>query len=439
MKRLFFACAFLAACKPQPPAPKKPVASPTPPAVVLLYEAVDGNAAEAYGTLTCTVKLPPEFIEYATGGERTREVVETLGKVQDYLDAIRRAAKSRTCEWTYHLKEPGEKPAHLAHGIRAARCLAAAIRERAGRDVDGAIDDSLLGLKLSCDFHNDPNLIGHLVGNVQQSIIAGALRETLLVRPLTRAQVLRLQAHLDYLRRHVRPCSIAIGRDLEEALLGVDSVVDHGFGATLEKVAGSPSTAGAGAGGLIDEIVSRDKEHARKVLRRDLTRRWTALIEWAGTPMHKATCPFNPDDLKDRTTRALTRELLDLPGEPEAAFQAVADCVFILFMPPVEKIQRNAECRRMDLDCLYAWTLLELHRLDHGGYPPSLDAVGFAPVDAFSGKTMLYTKNAARGYVLGSIGPANDFTERVRRLEAAQFGPDGYPEYELMFTIWGRP
>jgi len=219
--------------------------------------------------------------------------------------------------------------------------------------------------------------------------------------------------------------------DYSDTLLGLEEVVRR-----VAKDTSAPKE--------LDPIVLQWHTFIRETLEKDfdgakrkISARWEELVTRLEEAQRK---PLNSGELEQRVAdlkrgakalveRAARRVLGVFPREDDGLVD-IADLVFTLWLPALEKASRkHAECLLLLETTLLACSL-ELQRLQTGHYPADLDELGEVPRDPFVGGTVRYRRFArpnGEGYVLAAAGPRNDAAERIRVFaEECDFDPEKF-------------
>ncbi len=271
--------------------------------------------------------------------------------------------------------------------------LRAKAAARAG-DVVKAHEALQILAKLSEASMNDPFLIGLLVAATSSSLMVNATWEVCDAQSGSAADFARLEAALaanDYRRAMLQ----AWRGELAAALDAMQSTKAKRDGSMVAMMNGMKKPKSDVIALLIDRlmpagffdgnsamIIEREFDHMIKPLR---DQGWMATIEAAGK---------------------LEAKLREEKSQPyKHPFHLIAS----MTMPAINAVTLNVAYTQCLVDQGTIACALERHRIEHGGYPDSLDGMKLAsgkplPMDALSGKPMGYRKPGNGKYALWCVG-----------------------------------
>lgn len=128
------------------------------------------------------------------------------------------------------------------------------------------------------------------------------------------------------------------------------------------------------------------------------------------------------EKLKDdsrRLAERMARSMFETQVPKDQAIQDVADLVFILWMPALDRVAENHAKTLAMLETTASACRLEVYRLRTGSYPEQLAQVGRASKDPYDGRSLKYRRvvnPAGEGYVIAAAGPQDDAEIRIRVL-----------------------
>jgi hypothetical protein len=416
-----------------------------------LYETEDADAVPTYRALNGRFPTLAKCVQASFDGEPAddAEVSSAVAGYEVPLAELVQATRARRCHWTYENTPTITQDYPLDYPMRAMKLLSVQARLRFARsDTDGCLADLIALARFGSDLLLDRWTVGKLIG---VNAIAGSqyeLRDRLIEGRL-------LPKHFELLERHL--AAVLLRYPQPEAWLRdeqwmarplLEEVRDLGMQEVIRRV-GKDSSAPSEPPPVVEqwhrwlqETLRNDIDRAHKVIDRHWDEKLGPFEEDLRKPLNSGAIPlrmaaFHSDS---RTMgERMARNMFLIPAGDEAALRDVADLLFILCLPAMEKIISKSARARLFLESNLWACRLELRRLRTGSFPESLEEIGEPPRDPYTGAPLVYRRihlEEAEGFVLVSAGPKNDAERRVqvlidvcrmdpRRFEALE-GEDGY-------------
>jgi len=386
----------------------------------------DEDAAPRYRALQGRFPKIPEVILAAFDHERTdpADVDAAIASYEPLLEELSRVSRVGPCTWSYDTPPNITMTYPLDYALDAGKLFV--VRSQRRLDVGArrtSLEDLLVLEKFGSDLLQDRWTIGKLIGVILGHWASWELQERLSAGRLDQADLERTRTSLAPLLQRV-PDSTAFLRDERKmALPLLDEIRDLGLDEVVRRVAGetkrtedAPAIVAAWHEWL-QTILRKDIEHAK----RRISERWDEL----SAPIEKAHREtLNSKELerqmaalKERS-RALSdrmaRRALGFVPEGDDGLNDVADLLFRLWVPALEKAAVKLAEYRLVLEMTHLACSLELRRIASGSYPDTPDIL---PQDPFVGGPIRYrriVRPEGEGYVLGAAGHADDAEERMR-------------------------
>jgi hypothetical protein len=398
----------------------------SPPAI---YGSRDDDAVPIYRGLNGRFPKLPKVVTAAFERARTdpAELDAAIAAYDALLEELATAARARRCQWTYDPLPTITAEYPIDYVLSAGRLLVVRSRRRfdAGA-VRPALEDLLVLQRFSSDLLQDRWTIAKLLGVILGAWAGYEFEERLAKGRLDRAGLDLVRTHLAPLVRRFPPPEAFIRDERAMAIPLLEEIRDLGLDEVTRRVAKDTSEPAE-----VPPIVSQWHEWLRKTLQADIATakrriglRWdhrmAPLLAAHGKPLNSGEIGREMADVK-KGSRALSerlaRRMLGAAPKEDDGLDDVADLIFMLWVPALEKASlRLAECRLL-LETTLLGCSLELRRLNSGSYPDDLRGMGEIPRDPFVGGPIRYRRVVrpdGEGYVLAAAGPGDNAEERIR-------------------------
>ena len=255
------------------------------------------------------------------------------------------------------------------------------------RDAE-AMTDLKLGFRISDSIRDEPILINHLVRVATLSINLQVIREALVRHALNEAQLIELQ---DYLS------SLDILAEYKHAMRGERAFNTSGIDYLRRQ---RFQTTG------IELLVREEGDLWSSAMPNLMPSGWFYQNMLAISQMHQNFVLAAVDEKTTRVfpdkCRTLDVELSNLPFRPYTAF---AKMLMLALSNAASKSART----EFFVSAARIAIALERHRLAHGNYPETLDAlmpqfIAKLPHDVINGQPLKYRRNADASFILYSVG-----------------------------------
>jgi len=404
----------------------------SPPA---LYETEDADAVPIYRSLIGSFPNLPAVVRSAFDRDPVEgaKLAAAMSPYDAVLTDLARAARARRCEWTHEKPQGITDPFPIDYALTAARVLVVRSRLRFAKgEVDAALEDLLVTVRLGSDLQQEQWLIGKLIGNVALMFAAFELQDRIQASVLEDRHLSLIEASLSSADRRYPPFETWLKDERRMALLLVDVLRDAGFQETLNRltrVSGGtqdPSDDGsfvvAAWDGWLRAVLKNDFNGTRS----RIALRWREQLAPLEAEVRK---PVNARDYEaameklawDSTalSQRMVRHMARGTTLDDAALNDVSDLILGIWRPHPVKLERNNARVRTTIRFIEPACRLERYRRRYGSYPASIEKVGGAPIDPYTGDPVAYqhiVRPDGEGYVLAAAGPKDDTDIRIRRL-----------------------
>lgn len=394
-------------------------------------EGGDLEAAPLYRGLNGRFRQLPEIVRHAFDGDST-DAAALGAQVDAYapqLEELARASRAARCTWTYPQPPSLSDEYPLDYVLSAARLLVvrSRIRIHEGR-IPAALEDLITLSRFGSDLTQDRRMIGRLLGLICHAWGCFEFRDWIRDGRLGRSALERAREHYDLILSRYPRFQTWLRWDKELGLPLLEELRDEGIREVIRRVAKeSPGKEES------EPIVELWEGWIRATLRRDFERtkerisaRWDELLvpleAELSLPQNERKLSFRLEEMR-QGSRALAermaRSALGAGSGEEQALKDVADLLFMLWVPALDKVTLNHAKVRVLLEIAALGCRLELHRLDAGVYPDELGELTREPDDPFVNAKLRYRRivqPGGEGYAVASAGPRGDAASRIRLL-----------------------
>lgn len=401
----------------KPPAGERP----TLPSSASFGRTVDLKAWAQWLRKEGSLPVPPD------SGNAARDVLAALSKHDALVAELVAELAREDAQWTpawrtrelpgmiFEVPLPHYKAAQAVSQFLALRAIAAA---QAG-DATKAHESLLVLLRLGRASLADPILIGTLVGMTQDLLAAGVTWELCRLHSGTAEDFHRLE--LEWSRHDMRASLLCAFRG---EMAGGASAVQWLKQTRDGRILGGESGIGTANASSTFGVQS-------------IPAGW---FDANAAAIVELNHRFIIEPLRDQGLAACVRrapELEQLLKTQKARFYLHLDSILAqLILPATSKISARAGATQDIVDQAITACALERHRIAHGSYPDTLDAVKLSdgkplPLDVFSSKALGYRKTTDGRYALWCVGfdGEDDGGKRVldeKQPEKTKFHDPGY-------------